>query len=374
MIKYRGFNQAAGSITVTSVSLTGGSSPPTIEANLRRAYSSNLEFDPIDYRFLNTDSSSASVLVMTNGVPSVCTSSCGYAFLSSTEVTSLSYTGSTLSFGLSDPTPLNFAAGSVSVSVGGQPCTTVSGAIGSLTCAMATNTDSTPILVAGSVTPVISVDPHGIAALATGVTPLTVPLVASSLSTTTGGDNGGYLISLHGSGFPLDKSQISIQMCSKNATVKTINNIRADFYIPKCGTLGAQSVTITVGALTDSSLSFTYIDGSGTAPTITNLNPASSNPSIKGALEISGNQFGTNSSAVSVFLSNATGKIYQLSVLQSNNTYIKAGLPGGLAGNYTVEVNLEANGDSIPATSSADAFSYRFTISNVSPCYKKVIS
>ena len=284
MIKYRGFNQAVASITVSSVSLSGGSSTPTIEANLRRAYSTNLEFDPIDYRFLNTDSTSTSVLVMTNGVPSVCTGSCGYAFHDYTEVTSLSYTGSTMSFGLSDPTPLNFAAASVTVTIGGQPCTVSGAAIGSLTCAMATNSDSTPILIAGSVTPVISISTHGIAALATGVTPLSVPLVASSLSTTTGGDNGGYLISLHGSGFPLDQSLISIQMCSKNATVRAVNNIKVDFLIPKCGTLGSQSVTVTFGALTDSSLSFTYVDGSGSAPTITNLSPASSNPSIKGAL------------------------------------------------------------------------------------------
>ena len=52
-------------------------------------------------------------------------------------------------------------------------------------------------------TPVVSVGNYGIAGLATGVNPLSVPLVCSSLSVTTGGNNGGYLISMSGHGFPL---------------------------------------------------------------------------------------------------------------------------------------------------------------------------
>ena len=113
-------------------------------------------------------------------------------------------------------------------------------------------------------------------------------------------------------------------------------------------------------------MTFTYTDGSSTAPTITSLVPTSANPGLKGALEIHGDKFGTNSADVSVYLSNATGKIYQLSVLQMNNTYIKAGLAGGLEGAYTVEVNLVSNGDSI-ALSSADSFSYSFSVSSISP-------
>lgn len=369
MIKYREFKQAVPSITVSGASLTGGSSTPTIEGTTRRAYSPNLVFDPIDYRHLHTDSNSINVLVTTNGVPSVCTGSCAYSFNTYTEVTSLSYSGSgtTLNFALSDPTTINFAPTSVSVSVGGQPCNVDGGStLAAMTCTMSANTDSTPILVAGQVTPVISVPHYGIAGLASGVTPLTVGLSTTSLTTTSGGDNGGYLISLNGAGFPLDKSKITIEVCSKNATVKSVTNIKVDFYIPKCGTLGAQNVIVKVGSNTDNAQSFTYVDGSGTAPTITNLIPASANPGLKGTLEIHGDKFGTDSSIVKVFLSNATGKIYELSVLQMNNTYVKVGLPGGLEGAYKVEVNLQTNGDSISLTSS-DNFNYAFSISSVTP-------
>lgn len=70
---------------------------------------------------------------------------------------------------------------------------------------------------------------------------------------------------------------------------------------------------------------------------------------------------------MSVFLSNSTGKIYQLTILTLNSTYIKVGLPGGEAGNFIVEVNTVSNGDSIASTVGSNAFSYVFSISSVSP-------
>jgi hypothetical protein len=192
-------------------------------------------------------------------------------------------------------------------------------------------------------------------------------LVASSLSSTSGGNNGGYLISLHGSGFPLDKTMISISICGSSAPIETISNTKIDFYVPACNTLSSQTVTVTYGALTDTSLSYTYVDASTTAPTISSLSPSSSNPALKGALTITGNRFGTNSAAVKVFLSNATGKIYPLKVLSINNTEIKVGLPGGNAGSYKVEVNVASIGDSLATTAGANDFTYELKINSISP-------
>jgi len=56
----------------------------------------------------------------------------------------------------------------------------------------------------------VYVNQYGIAGLASGVNPLSIPLNTDSLSSTTGGNNGGYLITLTGSGFPLDVSLIKI--------------------------------------------------------------------------------------------------------------------------------------------------------------------
>ena len=339
IIQYKGFGQAVPSVNPNAAMLTGGGSSPTIPVTVRRAFSTNLVFEPIDYRFLNMDSSNINVMVSTNGVPSLCTGNCSYSFVNYAEITSLSYsgTGSTLNFALSDPTTKNFPFSTITVTVGGQPCTLNAGNnLAQMSCTMATNTDSSPILVAGQVTPIVSIGQYGIAGLGSGVSPLTVNLVASSLSVTTGGNNGGYLISLNGKGFPLDKTKMTISICGNEATITQLSNIKADFYVPACSTLGVQTVTVTFGSLTDTSLSFTYTDAALTAPTITSLSPSTQNPAMKGALNISGNGFGTVATGVKVFLSNATGKIYELKVLMINNTFIKAGLPGGAAGTYFV--------------------------------------
>lgn len=82
---------------------------------------------------------------------------------------------------------------------------------------------------------------------------------------------------------------------------------------------------------------------------------------------ISGNRFGSSSNGVKVFLSNATGKVYELNVLNMNDTYMRVGLPGGGAGTYFVEVNIPGNGDSVPATTNANRFRYLFNINSISP-------
>ena len=125
---------------------------------------------------------------------------------------------------------------------------------------------------------------------------------------------------------------------------------------------------VTVGANTDSSQTFTYTDGSATAPVISSISPTSANPGIKGTLQIEGTNFGTDLSVVKVFLSNATGKIYNLAILTLNDTNIKAGLPGGLEGVFTVEVNLASTiGDSMAGSPGSNIFTYVFSVSAVSP-------
>jgi hypothetical protein len=149
---------------------------------------------------------------------------------------------------------------------------------------MQKNTDNTPILVAGSLTPLVYIKPHGFANLANSVTPPSVNLVATSLTITSAGNNGGILVSLVGSGFPVDKSQMSITICGNSATIKSINNIKADFYLPSCSSIGDQTITITVGSITNTDLTFNYVDGYTMAPTIFSINPPSANPGVKGTL------------------------------------------------------------------------------------------
>lgn len=80
IIKYKGVPSSISLPTVSGASLSGGSTTPTVAASNRRPFSTNIEFDPIDYRFLHTSASAINVLVATNGIPAICTGNCAYTF------------------------------------------------------------------------------------------------------------------------------------------------------------------------------------------------------------------------------------------------------------------------------------------------------
>lgn len=84
-------------------------------------------------------------------------------------------------------------------------------------------------------------------------------------------------------------------------------------------------------------------------------------------MEITGTGFGINSSAISVHLSNSSGQVYQLRVVESNNTYIKCGIPGGLPGEFRVSVSVSNTGDATPVPADANKFTYELLIYNVTP-------
>ena len=357
IIEYKGFNAVVPSITANDALLTGGGSKPTATATTRRSYSTNLLFDPIDYRFLNTYSSKINVQVKTNGVPAICNSSCSYSFDTYSEIVALGLTGNQLSLSLSNPSNL-FSLANVAVKVQGRPCTIdPSGNLTSFRCSIETNPDGSPILVAGSLTPEVYIKSYGIIGLKSGVNPLIIPLLANSLNINNAGNNGGVVIGLLGAGFALDNTKIEINICNKTATIKTLTNVRTDFYLPSCTAVGNQTITVKVNGLTNTSLSFNYSAASSVAPTILSLNPASANPGVKGTIEINGQNFGNDTSLIKVFLSNSTGKIYELKILSINSTLIKAGLPGGEAGSFKVEVTSVSTGNSI-AVSGANDFKY----------------
>lgn len=365
-IKYKNYNNQTIVVPITA-GLTGGAGLPTILVNTKRNYSSNVLFNPIDYRFLSIPSNTPNVIVKTNGIPSICTGDCSYSFALYSEVTSLSLSGTVLSFAISDPTLKILTANDVKVTVQGKTCTVDTNTpISALTCQLpVTGTGSLALVASSSVTPLVWVRDYGIAALASGVSPFVVPLMVNA-PIVTGGTNGGYFISLTGKGFPTNPDDISITLCSAKAAINSTTSTQVDFYVPKCNTNGSQTITVKVGGITDTSQSFSYTDPVK-APTIMSISPTSANPGIKGIIEINGQGFGNDSSLLQVFLSNSSGKVYQLRVINSTITYIKAGLPGGLAGTFTVEVNLPSVGDSILAVNGSNTFKYQVTVQSVSP-------
>jgi len=123
----------------------------------------------------------------------------------------------------------------------------------------------------------------------------------------TGGNNGGMIFSIVGTGFPLSTNQISITICNRSATIISVTNTQVDFVVPACPNIifrtnitnstnttnntiisVNRTITVTINSVSDTSLNFTYTNGSLTAPLITSVSPTSANPGVKGIIEING--------------------------------------------------------------------------------------
>lgn len=206
-----------------------GTTPQVYSIELR-AYSSDLLYSAIDYSFLSTPSPLPSVLVTVNSVPSVCLGSCGYTFLSnSPQVTAASISGPVVTLSLTDPSMINYNLSDVTITIGGQPCTigNLASPISSFTCDLPLNSDSTANVPAGTYYPVVTVRQTGTVPLINSISAFNFPLVLSSLSITSGGTNGGYVLTLTGKGFPSTIPAATVNICGQQATINTISNIDA---------------------------------------------------------------------------------------------------------------------------------------------------
>lgn len=372
MISYYGYNYPVPPIVINDFNLIGGvpGTKPQLFFTEIRPYSSNLLFDPIDYYFLSTPSAQPNVLVSVNGIPSVCTGNCIYTFLTnSPSLTASSLSGSILTLSLTDPTNINYNLNDVSVVFGNQSCTIInpgSSQISNFQCQLPINSDSTPTIQAGSYTPVVNINQVGLVNILPAVQPINFPLTLTSLNITSGGSNGGYGLLLTGTGFPSDLSTATITICNQNALIQSINNINAVIVVPTCAQGGPQTIQISDGTRTSNSLTYTYTTSTITAKIFT-VTPQSANPSLKGVMVITGVGFGTDPTLVNVYLSNTSGIAYNMRIIKLNDTYIQAGIPGGLPGSFKVQVQISGLGMALPNTTSCNDFTYQLVITSVTP-------
>jgi hypothetical protein len=343
LISYVGYNGPVPLLTTDNTYLMGGVSgtTPQLYSIELRAYSSDL-LVTIDYPFLSTPSPQANVLITVNSVPSVCIGNCIYTFLlNSPQLTAASISGPTVTLTLTDPSSIGYSLNDVTVTIGGQSCAIAnpSAPINNFQCILPKNADNTANVAAGSYMPVATIAQTGSAPPTSSIQPFIFPLTLTSLSITSGGANGGYVLTLAGTGFPSSLQTATITICGQQATIQSISNINAQIIVPSCPNLGSTSVSISNGIATSNTLPFNYVVGTPPA-TIFTVSPQSYNPSLKGIMIITGIGFGTNLTGIRVDLANSTGKVYRMRVLVLNDTYIKVGIPGGLTGKFKVQVNI----------------------------------
>jgi hypothetical protein len=243
IIYYFGYNKDVPLPVVVGGGLVGGGGgiKPTIVAANRREYSTNSFVNPIDYRWMKTYSNKPSVLVTVKGIPSACNADCSYEFKTDTAIpklTSLSLAGDAVTIGLTDPTDLASLASPFSlfkITIDQQPCQNLNGLLSTVTCTLPKNTDgTTPILRAGKHYPDIFIQGLGYAITDPAVNAIDIPLVITPSAMYISSLNGGHEVLLAGSGFPLDKSQITFTLCGKVCSINRISNIEAAIVVPPC--------------------------------------------------------------------------------------------------------------------------------------------
>lgn len=108
---------------------------------------------------------------------------------------------------ITNPTTTTIVLSDLTITLDGQTCTNLVGALSNFTCDLPKNTDNTPIISAGSHYPIVTVKNIGTIEIdMMSVLPIISTFDLTSSTTTTGGNNGGYPITILGTGFP---SQLS---------------------------------------------------------------------------------------------------------------------------------------------------------------------
>lgn len=112
--------------------------------------------------------------------------------------------GNQLTLTINDVASRNYALSNVKVKFGEQLCEGLTGTFASFTCNLPTNADGTPTLEAGSYIAIIKVNGEGIIDTDASVTAIPIPFSLSSLTPSSGENNGGYEIEIAGVGLPLN--------------------------------------------------------------------------------------------------------------------------------------------------------------------------
>ncbi len=121
-------------------------------------------------------------------------------------------------------------------------CLDLTGTMASFTCTLPKNSDNTATLSSGNHYPVILISPIGYAAIDTAIPAINVAFSLTSLNPANGNANGGYDLTIIGTGFPSDPSQVTFKVCDQFCTIKSLNNINAVLTTPSCTTVGASTI------------------------------------------------------------------------------------------------------------------------------------
>ena len=173
-----------------------------------------------------------------------------------------------------------------------------------------------------------------------------------SVSPSSGHIFGGYEIVIKGSGFSAQLGRLNITLCGIVARILDISNTQIIIEVPRCNSEGSFEIDIQFGDFRHNSSTFDYLppEANEIPIMIDALVPNSVSPVIKQAIEIHGTGFGTNKSALEVYMINqARTKEYPMKILRIEENILLVGYPGSLSDTYFIHVTKVGTSSSLPA-------------------------
>lgn len=168
-----------------------------------------------------------------------------------------------------------------------------------------------------------------------------------------------------GKGFPLSADRtFTLQLCGVDVQVLSVANTQITFIAPPCA-VGPSTVNLTFNGQSDST-TFTYNAIDASVPTIMDISPKTFSPVLKGFMTITGSGFGSNKNDLTVWLNNGSN-VYQMNVIEANDTTLKVRIPGGLPGDFDVLVQKAGLGYAQVNPVGANAFTYGIFVDSISP-------
>lgn len=352
---------------MNNANLTGGSNNnPAVVVTTLREQSTRLLVEPVTTEFLGTPAAAPEVIVKVGGAVSRCLDDCSYTVNPSLtpvlETVTLAENILTLNISNAVATP------PYSIIFNKQTCTYTTGTADAYKCALPTNNNnvSSPIIETGNHIPSIYIPGAGYVDT-TATQKIFWPLVIDNLTSDVGYTNGGVTYIMYGTGFPIYATDFNFLLCDIQADVIAVNNDQLQFLNPPCDVEGQYTITVQFNQQT-ATIPFNYI-APPAPPTITSIYPNNYSPVLKGFMNITGTGFGDDISKISVTLDgkDTNYNVYQLNVLEANDTHLYVRIPGGLPGAFYVNVNVQGLGYSEAASEEANTFTYGIFVSSVTP-------
>ena len=362
-------------ISIVESTITGGDPnfPASITISDVETASNNLFYYQIPSDFLSTFHDKPQIVIDVNGIKAACSIfNCGYSLYPDTNIPTVdtwSVTNENISLNLlagydTLPDAALLTMDNLSVIFGESDCQINSVSLPNFTCSLPTNSNGTPIIVAGDYKPIVHLKNRGYLNISLNAD--SYPLTVSSVIPASGTVTGGTWITLAGTGY---SSNTIVTVGGNDCVVKNSTNIEIVCVTP-VGTVGSSFIIVTQGSLTANSNHFSYSLSS--TPTISNLSITSASPVLKNDLTITGTNFGTDKNDLTVKLLSLSNDLkikrdYLCNIISLTGNEILCILEGGFSSDYKIIVARDGYGYSKPSVADGDKFTYGIYIDSISP-------